>query len=532
MVGGCCLFRRAIGVPGMVYNEVAFAPHLQFARTLQGSRPRRKPRTSNATSDMKAISISGYLPVTGLAIRCTAELHWQSLQDVDAHLSDWGREDNHLLMDQIAKSTALSFSHSLCPPKAASDTSAVKKPTDSRTDLDTFDLLLIEHRPVIDPPDDGSPAIEPTFSPPVSAHHEAATSHNPRKSFEVNVSAESIKGLVILNSLDPFDMSQGTQGKKPKRTRDFSRQANTGKAIKNHSRKAKKAKTREKSTAELDPVPVDNIPMKEKEQEIHPLVFDEEVFQFPPTEDANVVKKQMCILEKIRGSSDVNPRLLIQGEEALFFILDFNSESKEENEGRRTRGLLPSPPQSQTLLRKKLNLFLAHSNSWRTIYQMRLGLDFAVSQEWIKDVVKNAPLKFNKTVLGTRLEDWLIAYIFFVDMIITILPHPFKVPVDRVQTFRRALTCFESYTKLNFQPNEYIPVDDRITPKDISTDRRLAMVWRYISNWTIQDCNYGWIRYCSHSIRKDRWGPFFKFVFAYSIDSLTERLGSATQSSP
>ncbi|KNZ56449.1 hypothetical protein VP01_2400g4 [Puccinia sorghi] len=212
---------------------------------------------------------------------------------------------------------------------------------------------------------------------------------------------------------------------------------------------------------------------------------------------------------KISGESE--PVLVIQSSESSDFIWNFPSFPLGSRKDKQDKGT----PRTSVLAVRKITSCLVHSKIWKRFYQMRLGIDFFSLEQWIQNAI-NKSERPASTSLKNRISEWLLIYLIYVDMIVTILPSPNHALVDRIQTFKRALTCFEEYTQFelrNYQTN------------NIGCESRLPVVWRYLTNWKNSDPDYEWMDLSMEKKKNPScWKPFFNFVFVSSIDSFTAKI--------
>jgi hypothetical protein len=114
-----------------------------------------------------------------------------------------------------------------------------------------------------------------------------------------------------------------------------------------------------------------------------------------------------------------------------------------------------------------------------------------------------------------KVNQMFVAYIFFVDMIVTLLPKPSGVTVDRMQAFRTAVNCFEIVTKEAMKEKPFL--------RKATT---IGFVWRCLSSWIVQHGQYqSTLKVPDRVIEGDYvWKTVFNFIFAHSINSLTLKL--------
>jgi hypothetical protein len=225
------------------------------------------------------------------------------------------------------------------------------------------------------------------------------------------------------------------------------------------------------------------IGMKEVETEVHQLVFNKNVFKFPNFEDGNYLRRKEIIEKTIekrvnKSNSHLTAKLLITGEEIEHFFKAFKSLRMQLHNGHKALS-------STDVAIEALSGFYKSAPGWKKVYHNRLGINFKASQKWFQEAVDHAPTEINTKsdqFYAERINDCLLAYIHFVDVIITVFPKPTGEAIDRIKVFRTAVTCFGSYTE-----NILLPQGKRDTLRQI---KRICNVWKYISNWIANNDNY------------------------------------------
>ncbi|KNZ56320.1 hypothetical protein VP01_2434g3 [Puccinia sorghi] len=314
----------------------------------------------------------------------------------------------------------------------------------------------------------------------------------------------------ISNSVKHSDTTcNRARAKRPQKTTDELRKATSSKRI-----KLKIAQPRVIPVADKPQVPsgqfVEHIGIfNMKELQFLQLVFHMDVFQLPFPEFQLHKNRMDYINQNMKTSSGSKPVLVIQSSESIDFIWNFHTLSEGADKDK--RGIVR--PSASVLAGRKIIDCLSHLKTWKSVYQRRLGIDFFSSEQWIQNVIKKSERPIS-TSLKTRISEWLLIYLIYVDMIITILPPPNQVLVDRIQTFKRALTCFEEYTQFELG-------NDKTT--NTKTISRLPVVWRYISHWKKADRDYEWMDHSMEKLSPACWKTFFNFVFASTIDSFTAK---------
>ncbi|POW18729.1 hypothetical protein PSHT_05556 [Puccinia striiformis] len=264
------------------------------------------------------------------------------------------------------------------------------------------------------------------------------------------------------------------------------------------------------------PITQDEITMHEYEGGDLRLIFDENVFQEIPEQDPRFlgVPDIMKSLIKREAKNDLNDQLLlIRSAKTKVFIEAFNKQWKpSSNVGRDS--LESSNARPSVLAADRMSVLHSNLKMWMGVYQKRLGIDFLVLLRRMRQIFaeNSHPSKLSGDP-AYKIIELSIYYLFFVDMIITILPQPTRKVLNRIETFKTALTCFEMFTKESLQNNTF-------KTRNI---KRVAHVWQYVSHWLETDQDYSRARISDHSGVLRDWKSFFTLVFAHSIDRLTKR---------
>jgi hypothetical protein len=224
-------------------------------------------------------------------------------------------------------------------------------------------------------------------------------------------------------------------------------------------------------------------------------------------------------------SNDSDEVLLIKPGEHAIFQRDFKEGCRlayiKPGEGSSTCDLNATP---STLAAGKLTEINKRVTVWQWLYRRRLGIDFEVLLERIRNIIDNNPKPpgfFDN--MPNKMLEFFIRYLFFVDMIITILPQPTKAVLKRNETFQTAVDTFEAYT------------EDLLKKKEFETDKigKVAFIWKFITNWLVKDVNYSQAKMLSptktinvYEVNRD-WKTFFSLVFSHSIIHFNDKFSEA-----
>ncbi|KAA1066466.1 hypothetical protein PGT21_031073 [Puccinia graminis f. sp. tritici] len=266
-----------------------------------------------------------------------------------------------------------------------------------------------------------------------------------------------------------------------------------------------------------EPQAIDKIRVSEVEVEGLNLVFNMTVLGHILKDQSPKFFGVPWMFEKLiqSESNDSDEVLVIKpGEHAIFheafkegWRLAYIKPEKEAS----TRDLSATP---STLAAGKLTEINKNLMVWRWLYRRRLGIDFEVLLERIRNIFANNPKPpgfFDD--LPIKMFEFFFRYLFFVDMIITILPQPTEIVLKRHETFQTAVDTFEAYTK------------DLLKKKNFETDKivKVAFIWKFIANWLAKDVNYSRAKMLSrtktinvYEVNRD-WKIFFSLVFSHSI---------------
>jgi hypothetical protein len=270
------------------------------------------------------------------------------------------------------------------------------------------------------------------------------------------------------------------------------------------------------------------IGMNAEEGGFYRLVFTRDLFHFPKSDDSRLPSRIYMIegiIKKRAAESPSNPPgLVIKSDEMKTFMEPFKrafsqtpggKKAPKRSDLKRTFSQTCSDkklPKTSDLAVEALVLFSESSGLWMDVYQRRLGINFKASRDWIKKAFINASIETSPlSRVENIMDQHFVAYIFLVDVIITILPQPTKDVVNRIQVFREAVSCFQSYT-------------EKIIKSKTLNLKRIYSLWGYITYWLTQDRNYKsnsllWSKSKIHYT----WKVLVNFILAYSLVSLHER---------
>ncbi|PLW19879.1 hypothetical protein PCANC_09275 [Puccinia coronata f. sp. avenae] len=279
-------------------------------------------------------------------------------------------------------------------------------------------------------------------SPPGASGADSATPNTPFHSFEpapANLATETLG-----SSLDELCVNSVAASKKSKIRTESTGQVKPRKKSKIRPESMRQVKLRKKEESELvqQTLPLlDCIRMNEKEVSFHELVFDEKVFQWPLCDARNFVARRKSIDKILKNraaeSPSTLPLLVIDSQDVKEIEKAFNSRPRVS--------YVVNAPAPSYLATDRISDLLEHSEVWKKVYEKRLGIDFETSLKWITQTANASPVPVT-SYTAHNLNKLFVAYIFFVDMIITIRPQPGEVRVDRMKAFRTAVTSFESVT--------------------------------------------------------------------------------------
>jgi hypothetical protein len=241
----------------------------------------------------------------------------------------------------------------------------------------------------------------------------------------------------------------------------------------------------------------------------HGLYFDKAAFATPSDnhKDRNVQSK-LKLIEKTMDQYSTST-LMIPIEDMETFLHAFHSPSNHPRAGR-------TP--SEAAASRMINFFLPESvNLWKIAYQKRLGIDFAGAKERFRQVLGHGyPGRINDAQMqDDRLVNFYLCYIFFVDMILTTIRKPTNVMVDTSQSFQAAIARFEDLAQKQLHDPEFPSNNNKKT---------ITYLLKFISDWMASDDTYRSSCLFHQSELSKFAKAYFSFLFAHSIENLTNRL--------
>ncbi|PLW41146.1 hypothetical protein PCANC_12390 [Puccinia coronata f. sp. avenae] len=194
---------------------------------------------------------------------------------------------------------------------------------------------------------------------------------------------------------------------------------------------------------------LDCIQMHEREEDIYRLVFDKDVFTWPSCDAKTFLERRGLIegmIEKraAEGHSDP-PVLVIKGPDSALFADYFVANPASTDN--------PKAPRPAGAASAALIPFFRYTKHWMAVYERRLGIDFEASKVWITNTFRKPPANAD---LVFKMNQNFVAYIFFIDTIISILSHAGGVEIDRMQAFRSAVHCFDTVTRDMIQDTDFL----------------------------------------------------------------------------
>ncbi|KAH9453073.1 hypothetical protein Pst134EA_015932 [Puccinia striiformis f. sp. tritici] len=201
----------------------------------------------------------------------------------------------------------------------------------------------------------------------------------------------------------------------------------------------------------------------------------------------------------------------------LVIHLEGNPDSLQnfKNDMKKIRKALPPGGKKRTsggpsvLADRALLSFSERSEIWKAFYQHRLRLQF---------IINNPAPVWGMTSRLPKMERLLLAYLFIVDMITTIVPKTGeKVGVIKSEIFTTALRSFEDFSKI------VNPSNNPLFPKKLE----MRLIWKYVVNWIRSDQYYSTSELIQKNDLGDNWKSTFSVIFALSIDRLSLKHAAA-----
>ncbi|PLW18193.1 hypothetical protein PCASD_16949 [Puccinia coronata f. sp. avenae] len=394
------------------------------------------------------------LLVAELAVSCRG-MEWDSVEDLD-FWEKWKGVENQYFRERIPQSTSPSPHH----PYVASHTSATNEPTSGPSTLGVSHHFMMEDHAMSQPPTSHSiysSPIEPNFPWPIHSH-----SNTPFNYFEHTPASLDSEGTFFEGlPTDTF----------PKRPMMNEYAASEGLKIADQFPEQVTSSQDAISHIDHSDVPLSKrIGMKEEEVKLHQLVFDMNAFKFLESKDEKLASKEKMIINTI-NNHPAEPGLVITKEEMDRFMQPFRStHPKNENQTQVAR--------VSHLASRALTEFLQFTGAWEAVYRTRLGINFIALRKWIADTFTPGSVRTTNFDIIAKMNQHFVAYIFFVDMIITILRVcPEEGEVNRIEVFRRAADCFERYTKQAIAENTFRP----------GGIARIDYLWSFVDYWLAQE---------------------------------------------
>ncbi|PLW18202.1 hypothetical protein PCANC_11840 [Puccinia coronata f. sp. avenae] len=370
------------------------------------------------------------LIVTGLAVICRAGMEWNPLED---HWDQFWNEEGRRLLEHIDQPTSPTRYH----PYASSHTSTTNLLTPSLSTSGLPDHFMTEDhamRPPTNSPNIYTSPTGPTYSWPVSSDTHPFTSNTPVNSFAHtpgDTDDELFKRLPD-NLGDYFTAHSDAASEELKIADKIPGQVTSSNNPIEH-------------IAQKNLPLVDAIGMNTEEGDFYRLIFTSDLLRFPESDDGQFQSKIDMIKSIIKtreAESPSNPPgLLVKYGEMNTFMQPFKKSFSHKSSGKKR-------PKSSDLVVTPLGVFSRSSHLWMEVYHKRLGIDFRASEDWIKKAFINEGIRTSPSSdVEYKMNQHFVLYIVLVDMIITILPQPTENTINRIQVFREAVSCFQSYTE-------------------------------------------------------------------------------------
>jgi hypothetical protein len=136
---------------------------------------------------------------------------------------------------------------------------------------------------------------------------------------------------------------------------------------------------------------------------------------------------------------------------------------------------------------------------WQKAYEDRMELEISTSLH-PKDIKKFQKLLFT--------------YLFFVDMIMTIIPKPAEnAAVSKTEAFKKSLNCFAEYESKVKKSGREGPLGKR--------GSTMASMWRYVGYWISSEEYYQRLKITDHEGITRPWQGFFNLLLAVSQETLS-----------
>ncbi|PLW30073.1 hypothetical protein PCASD_17408 [Puccinia coronata f. sp. avenae] len=406
---------------------------------------------------MRAI-VALLILVAHLAIGCTAGMEWESCEDLHSFCDNWCGEDNQRLQALTLPSYLQALSHTSLTDAGPRLVGSMTDPIPTNTPVtlleDAWDNLV----------DGGESSGEGSTGcnneipqnaqlnmPPSPSYHEADlhtlnTDAGPRY---VGSMTDPIPSTTPVNSLG--DVCNSLDGGKP-------------------SDEVTGRKDEIPQNSKLIMPPNCRIRMKEKESEVHQLRFDQDAFEILDNEDSDTRLEliKSTIIKHSAHSQFHPPTLTLPNMDAYNFVGTFNSNvHRSEAAGK------PSEDAGEAIER-----YLASPSSsiWKAVYENRLGIDFeAIGKVFLATSEKHLTEK-RAPAVADRFTQFFLVYLFFVDMLLTTIPKPTGVVIDRIRSFHTAVTCFDNLMQDSIQRCSTPQISPCTCPKTAGSTPHLAVV--------------------------------------------------------
>ncbi|PLW10060.1 hypothetical protein PCANC_22846 [Puccinia coronata f. sp. avenae] len=262
-----------------------------------------------------------------------------------------------------------------------------------------------------------------------------------------------------------------------------------------------------------------HIRMAEKESPVHQLVFNMDAFEAPADDSEtrrNALSRFKVIQNTIQKFGDAHSHPTGQNQATLMVPIEYMKKFFKYFHSNKKHPFAPRTPSDVAV--KEMNKFLLPESAkvWRTVYGNRLGIDFIAANEWFtQELRKHYPRDEINLKVVDKLDKFLLAYIFFVDMILTTVRKPPHLIVNRSQSFRAAMASFEQLTEQLLSGGPLIFGND---------SSRQASLFTFLAHWMDSDAAYkSSYLFDSHSQLSMHSKAYFNFLFSNSIHNLTTR---------
>jgi hypothetical protein len=265
---------------------------------------------------------------------------------------------------------------------------------------------------------------------------------------------------------------------------------------------------------------VHHIGMSRNEVPVHTLVFDKDAFATATSEpdeseterEKEKIRSRLQMIQDEIDDYSTPPTLKLPRKKLSTFITSFHCKKELPKDPARVRRV----SQPSGVINKAITRFLKPDSSkiWKAVYHGRLEINFHAARIWFSKALGMYLPSDAELIkrMSDRLENCLLLYIFFVDMILTTIAP--EAVVNRSHSFHTAVDCFEKHfpQTLSKLKREFM-LDD--------SSKKIAFVYDQLSNWMASDETYRTSVVLTDSQITSFWKAYFSFVFSYSIDDLT-----------